>query len=166
MTRIVCHPGMNRGKSETPSISRCLPSVPRIRIAWKSMRRLERFCGNLRWSSDKTKAQSCHSPPHQIGRKSSCLRNGRWRCPLWQRIRMGSCCRGSTERQGSGTRSGTSRSVLAGSGSDAPDYPHSLYSTTEGAHNAGSRLRTIARRSVIGRPGKIEAIEEWGCHLE
>jgi len=83
-----------------------------------------------------------------------------------QRIRMGSRCRGSTERQGSGTRSGTSRFVLAGSGSDAPEYAHSLYSTTEGAHRAGSRLRAIARRSVIGRPGKIEAIEEWGCHLE
>ena len=26
--------------------------------------------------------------------------------------------------------------------------------------------RIIARRSVIGRPGKIEAIEECGCHLE
>ena len=30
--------------------------------------------------------------------------------------------------------------------------------TAEGANRAGSRLRTIARRSVIGRPGKIEAL--------
>src|SRR6202040_3200074 len=82
------------------------------------------------------------------------------------RIRMGSRGRGRTERQGSGTRSGTRRFVPAGSGSDAPEYAHSLHSTVEGADRAGSRLRTIARRSVIGRPGKIEAIEEWGCHLE
>src|ERR1700731_2096363 len=79
---------------------------------------------------------------------------------------MGSRCRGSTERQGSGTRSGTGRFVLAGPGSDAPEYAHSFHSTTEGAHRAGSRLRTIARRSVVGRSGKIEAIEEWGCHLD
>jgi len=77
-----------------------------------------------------------------------------------RRIRMGSGCRGSTERQGSGTRSGTSRFVLAGSGSDAPEYAYSLYSTTEGAHRAGSRLRIIARRRVIGRSSKIEALEE------
>jgi pyruvate/2-oxoglutarate dehydrogenase complex dihydrolipoamide dehydrogenase (E3) component len=63
-------------------------------------------------------------------------------------------------RQGSGTRSGTGRFVPAGSGSDAPEYAHSLHSTVEGAHRAGSRLRTIPRRSVIGRPGKIKAIEE------
>jgi enoyl-CoA hydratase/carnithine racemase len=49
---------------------------------------------------------------------------------------------------------------LLGSGSDAPEYAHSLHSTVEGAHRAGSRLRTIPRRSVIGRPGKIKAIEE------
>jgi hypothetical protein len=65
-----------------------------------------------------------------------------------------------TERRGSGTRSRTGRFVLAGSGGDASEYAHSLYSTTEGAHRAGSRLRTIARRSVIGRLGKIEAIED------
>src|SRR5258707_9648714 len=69
---------------------------------------------------------------------------------------MGSRCRGSTERQGSGKGSGTGRFVLAGSGSDAPEYAHSLHSTTEGAHRAGGRLRTIARRSVISRRGKIE----------
>ena len=83
-----------------------------------------------------------------------------------QRIRIGSRCGVGTERHGSGTRSGTGRFVLAGPGSDAPEYAHSFHSTTEGAHRAGSRLRTIARRSVIGRPGKIEAIEEWGCHLD
>jgi hypothetical protein len=59
------------------------------------------------------------------------------------RIRMGSGGRGSAERQGSGTRSGTGRFVPAGSGSDAPEYAHSLHSTVEGAHRAGSRLRTI-----------------------
>jgi len=76
-----------------------------------------------------------------------------------QRIRMGSRCRGSTERQGSGKGSGTGRFVPAGSGSDAPEYAHSLHSTTEGAHRAGSRLRTIARRSVISRRGKIEEMK-------
>src|SRR5271169_5938033 len=80
------------------------------------------------------------------------------------RIRMGSRGRGSTERQGSGTRSGTGRFVPAGSGSDAPEYAHSLHSTVEGAHRAGSRLRTIPRRSVIRRPGKIKAIEELVSH--
>src|SRR5271154_6122362 len=75
------------------------------------------------------------------------------------RIRMGSRCRGRTERQGGGARSGTGRFVLAGSGSDAPEYAHSLHSTTEGAHRAGSRLRTIARRSVISRSGKIEEMK-------
>src|SRR4029077_972436 len=60
--------------------------------------------------------------------------------------------------EGSGTRSRTGRFVLAGSGSDAPDYPHSLHSTTEGANRAGSRLRIITRRRVIGRPSKIEAM--------
>ena len=69
------------------------------------------------------------------------------------------------ERQGSGTRSGTGRFVPAGSGSDAPEYAHSLHSTVEGAHRAGSWLRTIARRSVIGRPGKIKAIKELGSGL-
>jgi hypothetical protein len=73
---------------------------------------------------------------------------------------MGSRGRGSTERQGSGTRSGTGRFVPAGSGSDAPEYAHSLHSAVERAHRAGSRLWTIPRRSIIGRPGKIEAIEE------
>src|SRR6202035_2210878 len=72
---------------------------------------------------------------------------------------MGSGCRGSTEREGSGTRSRTGRFVLAGSGSDAPEYAHSLHSTIEGARRAGSRLRIIARRSVIGRPGKIETMK-------
>ena len=76
------------------------------------------------------------------------------------RPRMGSRGGGSTERQGSGPRSGTGRSVPAGSGSDAPEYAHSLHSTLEGAYRAGGRLRSIPRRSVIGRPGKIKAIEE------
>ncbi len=69
------------------------------------------------------------------------------------------------ERQGSGTCSGTGRFVPAGSGSDAPEYAHSLHSTAEGAHRAGSWLRTIARRSVIGRFGKIKAIQELGSGL-
>src|SRR5580692_5940283 len=75
------------------------------------------------------------------------------------RIRMGSRCRGRTERQGSGEGSGTGRFVLAGTGSDAPEYANSLHSTTEGAHRAGSRLRTIAGRGVIGRPGEIEEMK-------
>src|ERR1700721_1658092 len=81
------------------------------------------------------------------------------------RIRMGSRCRGRTERQGGGTRSGTGRIVPAGSGSDAPEYAHSLHSTVEGAHRAGSRLRIVARRGVIGRSGKIKAIEKLGSRL-
>ena len=76
-----------------------------------------------------------------------------------RRIRMGSGCRGSAERKGSGPRSRTGRSILAGSGSDAPEYAHSLHSTTERAHRAGRRLRTIARRRVIGRLGKIETMK-------
>src|SRR6266436_2970423 len=79
---------------------------------------------------------------------------------------MGSRGRGSTERQGSGTRSGPGRFVLAGSGSNPPEHAHSLHSTTQGAHRSGSRLRTIPRRSVIGRPGKIKAIEELVSHSE
>src|SRR5277367_2563274 len=79
------------------------------------------------------------------------------------RVRMGSRCRGRTERQGGGARSGTGRFVPAGSGSDAPEYAHSLHSTLEGAHRAGSRLRTIPRSRIIGRPGKIKAIEELGA---
>src|SRR5580692_9246799 len=75
-------------------------------------------------------------------------------------IRVGSRCGGSTGREGSGTCSGTGRSVLTGSGSDAPEHAHSLHSTVEGAHRAGSWLRIVARRRVIGRPGKIKAIEE------
>jgi Enoyl-CoA hydratase/isomerase len=67
-----------------------------------------------------------------------------------RRIRMGSGCRGSTERESSGTRSGTGRFVLAGSGSNAPEYAHSFHSTTEGAHRAGSRLHSvISRRRTI-----------------
>src|SRR5271155_1855809 len=78
------------------------------------------------------------------------------------RIRMGSRCRGPTERQGGGARSGTGRFVPAGSGSDAPKYAHSLHSTVEGTHRPRSWLRTIPRRSVVGRPGKIKAIEGLG----
>src|SRR5271168_1047276 len=78
------------------------------------------------------------------------------------RIRMGSRCRGRTERQGGGARSGTGRFVHAGSGSDAPKYAHSLHSTVEGTHRPRSWLRTIPRRSVVGRPGKIKAIEGLG----
>src|SRR5260370_13790404 len=79
---------------------------------------------------------------------------------------MGSRGRGSTERQGSGTRSGTGRFVPAGSGSNPPEHAHSLHSTTQGAHRSGSRLRTTPRRSVIGRPRKIKAIEELVSHSE
>src|SRR5580704_7962935 len=78
------------------------------------------------------------------------------------RIRMGSRCRGRTERQGGGARAGTGRFVPAGSGSDAPEYAHSLHSTVEGTHRPRSWLRTIPRRSVVGRPGKIKAIEGLG----
>src|SRR6476619_5060580 len=79
---------------------------------------------------------------------------------------MGSRGRGSTERQGSGTRSGTGRFVPAGSGSNPSEHAHSLHSTTQGAHRSGSRLRPLARRSVIGRPGKIKTIEELVSHSE
>src|SRR5580692_3836425 len=76
------------------------------------------------------------------------------------RLRMGSRGRGRAAGQGNSTRSGTGRFVPEGSGSDAPDYAHSLHSAVERAHRAGSRLWTIPRRSIIGRPGKIKAIEE------
>src|SRR5271166_2628616 len=76
---------------------------------------------------------------------------------------MGSRCRGGVERQGAGARPGTGRFVPAGSGGDAPEYAHSLHPAVEGTHRAGSRLRTIPRRSVVGRPGKIKTIEGLGC---
>src|SRR5579863_910162 len=75
------------------------------------------------------------------------------------RIRMGSLCRGRAERQGGGAGSGTGRFVPAGSGSDPPEYARSLHSTVEGAHRPRSWLRTIPRRSVVGRPRKIKTIE-------
>ena len=78
------------------------------------------------------------------------------------RIRMGSCGGGRAERQGRGTRSGTCRFVPEGSGSDAPEHAHPLHSAAERAHRARSRLRTIPRRILIGRPGQIKAIEELG----
>src|SRR5580700_309395 len=81
------------------------------------------------------------------------------------RIRMGSRCRGRTERQGGGARSGTGRFVPAGSGSDAPEYAHSLHSTVEGTHRSRSWLRIVPRRSVVGRPGKIKAIEGLGSDV-
>jgi enoyl-CoA hydratase/carnithine racemase len=59
------------------------------------------------------------------------------------RIRMGSRGRGSTERQGSGTRSGTGGLVPEGPGGDASEYAHSLHSTAQGARRAGSRLWTV-----------------------
>ncbi len=61
-----------------------------------------------------------------------------------------------------GARSGTGRFVPAGSGSDAPEYAHSLHSTVEGTYRPRSWLRTVPRRSVVGRPGKIKAIEGLG----
>src|ERR1700726_4060531 len=78
------------------------------------------------------------------------------------RIRWGSRGGGSAERQGSGARSGTGRFIPAGSGSDAPEYAHSLHSTVEGTYRPRSWLRTVPRRSVVGRPGKIKAIEGLG----
>jgi radical SAM superfamily enzyme YgiQ (UPF0313 family) len=43
-----------------------------------------------------------------------------------------------------GERSGTSRFVLASSGSDAPEYAHPFHSTVEGTHRPRSRLRVIS----------------------
>src|SRR4029079_15965337 len=54
------------------------------------------------------------------------------------------------------------RAVLEGSGSDASRHAYPLHSTIEGAHCARSWLWTVARRSIVGRPGKIKAIVELG----
>src|SRR6476620_8643927 len=81
------------------------------------------------------------------------------------RIRMGSRGRGSTEWQGSGTRSRTGRFVPAGTGSNPPEHAHSLHSTTQGAHRSGSRLWTIPRGSVVGRPRKVKASKELVLHV-
>jgi len=70
------------------------------------------------------------------GRAEAFLLNPR-PLPATRRIRMGSGCRGSTERDGSGTRSGTGRFVLAGSGSDAPEYAQEGF---------------LAHRSPVGEP--------------
>src|SRR5258708_9600955 len=51
---------------------------------------------------------------------------------------------------------GISRAVPEGSGSDASQHTSALHPTIERAHCAGSRLRTVARRSVVGRPHEIE----------
>ena len=50
--------------------------------------------------------------------------------------------------------------VLEGSGSDAPRHAGAFHSTLERAHRAGSRLRTVTRRSVGGRSREIQASQE------
>src|SRR6476660_8293102 len=57
------------------------------------------------------------------------------------------------------------RHALEGSGSDASRHAYPLHSTIEGAHCARSWLWTVARRIIVGRPGKIKAIEELGSGL-
>src|SRR4029077_18007962 len=78
---------------------------------------------------------------------------------------MGSRGRSRAGRQGAWSGAGTGRAVLEGSGSDASRHAYPLHSTIEGAHCARSWLWTIARRSIVGRPGKIKAIEELGSGL-
>src|ERR1700754_3374975 len=78
---------------------------------------------------------------------------------------MGSRGGGRAERQGNSARSGIGLSVPEGSRRDAPEHAHSFHSTVERAHRAGSRVRTIPRRSIIRRLGKIEAIEELGLEV-
>src|SRR5262252_7715170 len=73
------------------------------------------------------------------------------------RARMGSGCRGCAEREGAQSGAGTGRAVCEGAGSDAPQHARALHSTAEGAHRAGSWVRTVARRSVGGRPREINA---------
>jgi len=51
---------------------------------------------------------------------------------------------------------GIGRVVLEGSGGDASQHTGALHSTFERAHCAGSRLRTIARRSVCCRPCEVD----------
>src|SRR6478736_6010990 len=75
---------------------------------------------------------------------------------------MGSRGRSRAERQGAQSGAGTGRAVLEGSGSDASRHAYPLHSTIEGAHCARSWLWTVARRSIVGRPGKIKAVEELG----
>src|SRR6476469_3437005 len=78
---------------------------------------------------------------------------------------MGSRGRSRAERQGAQSGAGTGRAVLEGSGSDASRHAYPLHSTIEGAHCARSWLWTVARRSLVGRPGKIKAVEELGSGL-
>src|SRR6476620_11843741 len=75
---------------------------------------------------------------------------------------MGSRGRSRAERQGAQSGAGTGRAVLEDSGSDASRHAYPLHSTLEAAHCARSWLWTVARRSIVGRPGKIKAIEELG----
>ena len=51
---------------------------------------------------------------------------------------------------------------FAGFPHHASRHAYPLHSTIEGAHCARSWLWTVARRSIVGRPGKIKAIEELG----
>ena len=55
---------------------------------------------------------------------------------------------------------GIGRAVLEGSGSDPPQHTRTFHSTVERAYCPGSRLWTVARGSVGGRSGEINASPE------
>src|SRR5882672_4519112 len=55
---------------------------------------------------------------------------------------------------------GIGRAVLESSGSDAPQYARTLYSTVERAYCAGRWLRTVARRRIGRRSCQIDASQE------
>src|SRR5579862_5882409 len=79
---------------------------------------------------------------------------------------MGSSCRSCAKRQGAQPCAGVGCGVPEGPRSDAPGHTRPLYSTLEGAHRAGSGLRTITRRCVVGRSHQIKASQEWSCRSE
>jgi hypothetical protein len=74
------------------------------------------------------------------------------------RTRMGSGCRGCAGRQSAQPSAGISRTLLEGSGSDAPQHTRAFHSTLERAHCARSWLRNVARRRVGGRPREINEL--------
>ena len=64
------------------------------------------------------------------------------------RTRMGRRCRGGAQRQGAQPGAGIGQIVPEGARSNTPRHARTLYSAAQGAHSAGSWLRTVTRRSV------------------
>ena len=79
------------------------------------------------------------------------------------RAPMGSGRRSSPKRQGAQPGAGIGRAVLEGARSNTPQYPRTLHAAVEGAHRAGSWLRTLTRRGVRRSAREINARQELAC---